>query len=62
MKIYYNFEELPQRRGYGIIVKDKYISKIIESIDWSKEAFYSTNNAINLRTSLIVKAIENNKK
>lgn len=61
MKIYHDFEELPQRRGYGIIVDDKNISKIIEQIDWAQEAFYSTNNAINLRTSLIVKAIENKK-
>lgn len=58
MKLYEDFESLPQRRGYGIIVEDKSINSIIESIDWSKEAFYSTNNAINLRTSLIVKAIE----
>lgn len=61
MKLYEDFESLPQRRGYGIIVEDKSINSIIESIDWSKEAFYSTNNAINLRTSLIVKAIELNK-
>lgn len=58
MKLYEDFESLPQRRGYGIIVEDKSINSIIESIDWSKEAFYSTNNAINLRTSLIAKAIE----
>lgn len=58
MKLYNDFESLPQRRGYGIILEDKSLSTLIENIDWSKEAFYSTNNAINLRTSLIVKAIE----
>ena len=58
MKLYDDFESLRQRRGYGIIVEDKSLNALIESIDWSKEAFYSTNNAINLRTSLIAKAIE----
>lgn len=58
MKLYDDFESLPQRRGYGIIVEDKSLNTLIENIDWSKEAFYSTNNAVNLRTSLIAKAIE----
>ena len=61
MKLYNSFEELPQRRGYGIIVEDKSINTIIENIQWNSVAFYSTNNAINLRTSLIVKAIETQK-
>lgn len=58
MKLYDNFEDLPQRRGYGIITEDKSINQIIEDIDWAEIAFLSTNNAVNLRTSLIVKAIE----
>jgi hypothetical protein len=58
MKLYDNFEALPQRRGYGIIVEDKTLNTIIENINWTEVAFYSTNNAINLRTSLITKAIE----
>lgn len=58
MKLYADFESLPQRRGYGIIVEDKSLNSLIENINWSEEAFYSTNNAINLRTSLIAKAIE----
>lgn len=61
MKLYDDFESLPQRRGYGIIVEDKTINPVIENIKWSEVAFYSTNNAINLRTSLIVKAIETQK-
>ena len=61
MKLYPNFESLPQQRGYGIIVEDENIKPIIEKINWNKEAFYSTNNAINLRTSLIAKAIETKK-
>ncbi len=61
MKLYPNFESLPQQRGYGIIVEDENIKPIIEKINWDKEAFYSTNNAINLRTSLIAKAIETKK-
>ena len=61
MKLYNSFEELPQRRGYGIIVKDKNVNSIIENIQWNEKAFFSTNNAINLRTSLIVKAIEEEK-
>lgn len=61
MKLYDDFESLPQRRGYGIIVEDKSINEIIEKIKWSEVAFYSTNNAINLRTSLITKAIEEQK-
>ena len=55
--LYDGFENLPQRRGYGIIVKEKKVNKIIENLDWSKVAFYSTNGASNLRTSLIIHAI-----
>lgn len=58
MKLYSSFEELPQQRGYGIILEDKSISNIIKEINWQEKGFLSTNNAINLRTSIIVKAIE----
>lgn len=61
IKLYPSFEDLPQHRGYGIIVENNDIKSIIENINWSDIAFLSTNNAANLRTSLIVKAIENNK-
>ena len=59
--LYDSFEELPQRRGYGIIVEDESIKNIINNINWSEQAFLSTNNACNLRTSIIVKAIESAK-
>ena len=61
MKLYPSFEDLPQQRGYGIVLEDKNLGKIIETINWQEKGFLSTNNAINLRTSIIVKAIEENK-
>ena len=59
MKIYSSFNELPNRKGYGIIfIKNK--KKMIEkskNIDWSSIAFKSTNSAYNLRTSLIATSL-----
>ena len=59
IKLYPTFEDLPQRRGYGIVILKEHqkLSKIIISIDWSEQAFASTNNAYNLRTDLIKKSI-----
>jgi len=57
--LYKSFRELPQQRGYGIIVENNEIKTIIEKIKWDKVAFYSTNGASNLRSSLIIKAINN---
>jgi hypothetical protein len=59
IKIYENFESLPNRRGYGlkIINNIEKIKKIIEIIDWKDVSFVSTNNAYNLRFDLIEKAI-----
>ena len=62
MKIYYSFQELPQLRGYGIIVKDKKIFNNIPDIPWVKIAFSSTNGALNLRSSLIIQAINKKNK
>lgn len=56
--LYKDFNSLPQRRGYGIVVEDENVRKKIENIDWKEIAFYSTNGASNLRTSLITEAIE----
>ncbi|MBA2124345.1 hypothetical protein B9J78_05360 [bacterium Unc6] len=55
MKAYSSFYELPNKRGYGIVIKKnkEEIKKIIENHNWEKKAFYSTNSALNLRTSLI---------
>lgn len=55
MKLYYNFNELPQNRGYGIILleeKEK-VGNIIKNTDWKNSSFKSTNGAYNLRFDLI---------
>ena len=55
MKIYKRFEDLPGKKGYGIVFfteRAKMIEKA-ESIDWSSIGFLSTNSAYNLRTSII---------
>jgi len=55
MKLYNSFNDLPGRKGYGIVFfKDK--NNMIEkakTIDWSSVSFLSTNSAYNIRTSLI---------
>ncbi len=55
MKAYNDFESLPHRRGYGVVIhkNKKEISKILKQHDWTKTAFLSTNSALNLRSSLI---------
>jgi hypothetical protein len=62
MKIYPSFEDLPNRRGYGLkIVKDyDKIFRIIENIDWSSKSFLATNSSYNLRKSIIETAIIEN--
>ena len=55
MKYYTNFDELPGKKGYGIVFlknKDKNDKKFRE-IDWSSVAFLSTNSAYNIRSSQI---------
>lgn len=55
MKCYDSFEDLPGRKGYGIVFSqdnEKMIKKC-KSIDWTKVSFLSTNSALNLRTSII---------
>lgn len=61
MKLYDNFEDLPQRRGYGIVVEynKSVIGEIIKNINWFDVAFTSTNGAKNLRFNLIQKTIWN---
>ena len=55
MQAYSEFESLPHRRGYGVVIhKNKSrIKKILETHDWEHTAFNSTNGALNLRMSLI---------
>lgn len=59
MQIYYNFESLPHRRGYGIVIlKDRAeVLKALKSIDWVEASFLGTNSSLNLRTSLIEEAL-----
>jgi len=59
MKIYDSFEELPKRRGYGVVFYDRKEATIIKSknIDWEKISFLSTNSAYNLRVSKITDAL-----
>lgn len=56
MKSYDSFEELPGRKGYGIIFEEsikKDLTKRSKSVDWSTVSFLSTNSAYNLRSSQI---------
>lgn len=59
MKVYNNFEELPHRRGYGIIILNhhKEVEKVMTSVNWSDRSFKSTNGALNLRFDLIEKIL-----
>jgi hypothetical protein len=55
MKTYNKFEDLPGKKGYGVVFfneKAEMINKA-ETIDWSSISFLSTNSAYNLRTSII---------
>lgn len=55
MKAYRSFYDLPNRRGYGIVIlKDKRkIKDLLINHNWEKTSFPSTNSALNLRTSII---------
>jgi len=55
MRVYDAFEELPGRKGYGIVFQADKIGSIAraKSIDWANVSFLSTNSALNLRTSII---------
>lgn len=59
MTTYNSFEELPNRRGYGIKIIKNYdkIYKIIKSIDWPSKSFLATNSSYNLRTSIITETL-----
>ena len=55
LKYYLKFEELPGKKGYGIVFnnnKTEMITKFL-SIKWNNIAFLSTNSAYNLRSSQI---------
>jgi predicted RNA methylase len=57
MRLYNSFEELPGRKGYGIVfLKNKAERKEkSKTIDWHTDgAYLSTNSAYNLRKSIII--------
>jgi len=55
MKTYAAFEDLPNRKGYGLVfLKEKEkVREIVTNVDWAQASFKSTNSALNLRTSII---------
>ena len=55
MRAYSSFSELPNQRGYGILIhkKKREIKNLLFAHDWMQSAFASTNSAINMRSSLI---------
>ena len=57
MKIHLSFDDLPRKKGYGIVFLkniDTNLNKF-KNIDWSSVAFLSTNSAYNIRSSQIIK-------
>jgi hypothetical protein len=60
MKYYNSFNELPGRKGYGIVFhKNKTeMKEKCKNIDWSNISFLSTNSSYNLRTSTIITQFE----
>ena len=63
MKYYDSFDNLPGKKGYGIVINKDYKSKtelieICKNISWENKSFLSTNSAYNLRTSIIIKEID----
>lgn len=57
MRAYDSFEELPNRKGYGIVFQrdTEALREKAKRIDWASASFLSTNSALNLRTSIIVR-------
>lgn len=55
MRAYPSFDELPNRRGYGVVIhtQKREIKHLLQRHDWMKTAFPSTNSAVNLRKSMI---------
>jgi hypothetical protein len=56
MRLYSSFNELPNKKGYGIVFF-KNRTEMIEKaskVNWADASFMSTNSAYNLRTSIIL--------
>lgn len=64
MKVYNSFEELPNKKGYGIVLLDnkEQILEKAKTIDWSSISFLSTNSAYNLRKSKILEVLQEGKR
>lgn len=62
MTIKDNFEDLPNKRGYGIIIlkEKKFITELLKATDWKEVSFKGTNSSLNLRTSKIEEVIIKN--
>jgi len=60
MKCYMTFEDLPGKKGYGIVFTDDkqtMVNKML-AIEWNQISFLSTNSAYNLRSSQIYSLFE----
>lgn len=55
MRLYPSFEDLPQRRGIGIVMLQP--SDAPSRVDWAAAAFTSTNGALNLNFETVQRAI-----
>jgi len=62
MIMYRDFEDLPHRRGYGVVVLNhkNEIDQIMNDVVWSEVSFKSTNGAYNLRFDIIEKTVWKN--
>jgi len=60
MKVYSSFDELPNRKGYGVVFNKNKDIRMLEAsrINWADVSFLSTNSAFNLRTSIILKQFD----
>ncbi len=56
MKFYESFDELPRKKGYGVVFNVDKIKNVekFKTIDWGMAAFLSTNSAYNIRSSQII--------
>jgi hypothetical protein len=62
MRVYSSFEELPNKRGYGIVfIKHELeLKKMFYDIDLLKYSFRSTNSSLNMRSSIIKQILFDN--
>lgn len=62
MIAYGDFEKLPHRRGYGLVILKYHteIKNVMQNINWLDVSFKSTNGAYNLRFDIIEKTIWKN--